>query len=123
MEITDGATFWIRCGGATERLADMPAENITIERQDYKTRGSYVATVAGVSGIARLTYTRPRPGFIVAERTEGSPQFEGLGVNLALVTRMVEDARRENVKIYALCTYVEDQRRKHPEWADVFHVE
>jgi predicted GNAT family acetyltransferase len=107
----------------TQGLTDMPAENITIERQDYKTRGSYVATVAGVSGIARLVYTRPRDGFIVAERTESSPQFEGLGVSLALVTRMVEDARRENVKIYALCSYVEEERRRHPEWADAFHVE
>ena len=101
----------------------MPAENITIERQDYKTRGSYVATVTGVSGIARLAYTRPRDGFIVAERTESSPEFKGLGVSLALVERMVADARRENVKIYALCSYVRDEQRKHPEWADVFHVE
>ena|SRR5436190_19573293 len=101
----------------------MAAANITIERQDYPARGSYVATVTGVPGIARLAYRRARPDLIVAERTESSPQFDGLGVNLALVERMVEDARRDNVKIYALCSYVEDQRRKHPEWADVFHVE
>src|SRR5687768_17068525 len=96
--------------------------SITIERQDYRTRGSYVATVQGVHGIARVAYRREREDLIVAERTETSPQFQGLGVDLALVERMVEDARRQKVKIYALCSYVDEQRRSHPEWADVFQV-
>jgi predicted GNAT family acetyltransferase len=33
---------------------------------------------------------------------------------------MVEDARRDGVKIYALCPFVKAERGKHPEWADVF---
>jgi predicted GNAT family acetyltransferase len=94
---------------------------INIDRQDYRTRGSYVATVQDVHGIARLAYRRQRDDLIIAERTEISPQLEGLGVDLALVERMVEDARRESVKIYAECTYVNDVRRSHPEWADVFY--
>ena len=96
--------------------------DIVIERQDYQSRGSYVATMPGIHGIARLAYRRAKDGLIVAERTETSEQFEGRGVALALVQRMVEDARREGVKIYALCSYVEEQRRDHPEWADVFQV-
>ena len=91
-----------------------------IERQDYRTRGTYVATVPGVHGIARLNYKRERPGLIIAERTETSESLSGTSAALALVERMVEDARKEGVKVYALCTYVEDQRRAHPEWADVF---
>jgi predicted GNAT family acetyltransferase len=98
------------------------SDAISIERQDYKTRGSYVATVSGTHGIARLAYRRERADLIVAERTETSEQLHGLGVDLALVRRMVEDARRDNVKIYALCTYVAEARRNHPEWADVFYV-
>lgn len=94
---------------------------IHIDRQDYRTRGSYVATMEGVHGIARLGYRRHRDDLIIAERTEVSPQFDGLGVDLALVERMVEDARRESVKIYAECSYVNDVRRSHPEWADVFY--
>ena len=96
-------------------------DRIKIDRQDYRTRGSYVATVPGVHGIARLAYRHERPGVIVAERTETSPELHDLGVDLALVERMVEDARRDNVKIFALCPYVEEQRRAHPEWHDVFH--
>ena len=97
-------------------------DEIRIQRQDYKTRGTYVVTIPGIHGIARLNYKHERPGLIIAERTEVSETLKDKGAALALLTRMVEDARKEGVKIYALCTYVEDQRRKHPEWADVFHV-
>ena len=95
---------------------------IRIQRQDYKTRGTYVATIPDVHGIARLNYKHERRGLIIAERTEISDTLKDKGAGLALLTRMVEDARKEGVKIYALCTYVEDQRRSHPEWADVFHL-
>lgn len=94
--------------------------HIDIQRQDYPTRGSYVATVVGVHGIARLGYKRERPDLVIAERTEVSDALEGKGVGLALVTRMVEDARREGFKIFPMCTYVKDERSRHPEWADVF---
>jgi predicted GNAT family acetyltransferase len=95
---------------------------IRVQRQDYKTRGTYVVTIPGTHGIARLNYKHERPGLIIAEHTEISDTLKDSGAGLALVTRMVEDARKEGVKIYALCTYVEEQRRGHPEWADVFHV-
>ena len=95
---------------------------LTIERQDYQTRGTYVGTVPGVHGIARLNYRRERPDLLVAQHTEASESLRGQGVALALVTRMVEDARNEGVKIYALCSYVDRERREHPEWADVFVV-
>jgi len=96
-------------------------EPIRIQRQDYKARGTYVATIPGVHGIARLNYKHERPGLIVAEHTEWSDTMKDTGAPLALVTRMVEDARKEGVKIFPLCTYVIEERRKHPEWEDVFH--
>ena len=43
----------------------MGPEGLKIERQDYKTRGSYVATVAGTHGIARLAYQRERSDLIL----------------------------------------------------------
>ena len=93
---------------------------IKIHRQDYKSRGTYVATLVGVHGIARLNYKRERPDLLIAEHTETSETLRDHGVAGALVARMVEDARADGVKIYALCSYVDDQRRAHPEWADVF---
>lgn len=95
---------------------------IEIQRQDYRTRGTYVATIPDQHGIARLNYKRERPDLLIAEHTETSEAFQGKGVALALVQRMVEDARKEGFKIYALCSYVEDERRAHPEWADAFRV-
>ena len=95
---------------------------IRIDRQDYRTRGTYVATIAGVHGIARLNYKRERDDLVIAERTELSDSFEGRDVGTALIERMVQDARTEGFKIYALCSFVEDERRGHPEWADVFRV-
>ena len=95
-------------------------ESIRIQRQDYKSRGTYVGTLDGVHGIARLNYKRERPDLLIAEHTEISDSLREHGVTGALVARMVEDARSDRVKIYALCSYVEDQRRAHPEWSDVF---
>jgi len=95
-------------------------EEIKIHRQDYPTRGTYVGTLPGVHGIARLSYKRERPDLVIAEHTETSDSLREHGVTGALVARMVEDARSERVKIYALCSYVDDQRRAHPEWSDVF---
>jgi hypothetical protein len=48
--------------------------------------------------------------------------FRSTGAGLALVTRMVEDARKMGFTIVPLCPFVNAQRRKHPEWADVFQV-
>lgn len=95
-------------------------EAINIQRQDYKSRGTYVGTLPGVRGIARLNYKRERPDLLVAEHTETSDTLREHGVAGALVSRMVEDARADGAKIYALCTFVDDQRRAHPEWSDVF---
>ena len=95
---------------------------IRIDRQDYRTRGTYVATIPGIHGIARLNYKRERDDLVIAERTELSDSFEGRDVGVALIERMVQDARAERFQIYALCSYVEDERRSHPEWADVFRV-
>ena len=95
-------------------------EAIKIQRQDYTARGTYVGTLPGVRGIARLNYKRERPDLLIAEHTETSDTLREHGVAGALVARMVEDARTDQVKIYALCAYVDDQRRAHPEWSDVF---
>src|SRR5262245_12307299 len=97
-------------------------EPIRIQRQDTRTRGTYVATIPGVHGIARLNYKHERPGLIIAEHTEWTDTMNETGAPLALVTRMVEDARKEGFRIYPLCTYVNDERKKHPEWADAFAV-
>ena len=95
-------------------------DNLRIQRQDYKSRGTYVGTMPGVHGIARLNYKRERPDLLIAEHTETTDSLRDHGAAAALVQRMVEDARAEGAKIYALCSFVDEARRSHPEWADVF---
>jgi len=94
--------------------------DITITREDGPTKGRYVATIDGIDAEAELTYSRSSPQLIIADHTGVPDVFRGRGIGRLLATRMVEDARKEGVKIYVLCPFVNAERQKHPEWADVF---
>ncbi len=83
-------------------------------------KGRYVIRLGGEE--AELTYSVTTPELIIADHTEVPDAFRGTGAGLALVTRMVEDARREGFKIMPLCPFVNATRKKHPEWADAFSV-
>jgi predicted GNAT family acetyltransferase len=96
----------------------MSRPNIT--REDGPTKGRYVATMDGIEAEAELTYSRAGPKLIIADHTAVPDVFRGQGIGRLLATRMVEDARRESVKIFVLCPFVNAERKKHPEWADVF---
>ena len=94
--------------------------DVSITREDKATGGRYVARVAGIDAEAELTFSRAGPQLIIADHTGVPEAFRGQGVGLALVQRMIADARSEGFKIFALCPYVKAQSQKHPEWADVF---
>jgi predicted GNAT family acetyltransferase len=91
-----------------------------ITREEHPTRGRYVARVDGIDAEAELTYSRTGPKLIIADHTEVPDVFRGQGIGRLLATRMVEDARKEGVKIFVLCPFVNAERKKHPDWADVF---
>src|SRR5262245_55846606 len=91
-----------------------------ITREDGPARGRYVARLGGIDAEAELTYRHAGPNIIIADHTEVPDAFRGQGAGRLLVTRLVEDARAQGAKIRARCTYVEAERRKHPEWADAF---
>jgi predicted GNAT family acetyltransferase len=91
-----------------------------IAREDGPAGGRYVARVDGIDAEAELIYRRPAAGLIVAEHTEVPDVFRGRGMGRLLATRMVEDARRDGVKIRAECAFVNAERKKHPDWADAF---
>lgn len=94
----------------------------TITREDHPARGRYVAKVEGIDAEAELTFSRASPTLIIADHTGVPEVFRGQGLGRQLVIRMVEDARAQGLKIVPLCPYVNAERRKHPEWADVFQV-
>lgn len=91
-----------------------------ITRETTGSKGRYVIRHNGAE--AELTYSITSPSLIIADHTGVPDAFRGTGAGLALVTRLVEDARREGVKIMPLCPFVNAQRKRHPEWADIFAV-
>jgi hypothetical protein len=58
----------------------------------------------------------------VAVHTGVPDSFKGTGAGVAMVTRLVDDARAEGFKIVPQCPFVNAQRLKHREWADAFAV-
>ena len=91
-----------------------------ITREDGPAQGRYVARVDGIAAEAELVYRRTGPKQIIAVHTEVPDAFRGRGLGRLLATRMVEEARKQGVKIVAQCPFVKAERQKHPEWADVF---
>jgi predicted GNAT family acetyltransferase len=98
----------------------MTAVAPSISRDQTATRGRYVARLAGRDGEGELIYSRAGTSLVIAEHTGVDDRLRGSGIALALVRRLVEDARADGFKIYPLCPYVNAERRKHTDWADVF---
>jgi predicted GNAT family acetyltransferase len=91
-----------------------------ITREDGPTQGRYVARVDGIDAEAELVYSHAGPKLITADHTAVPDVFRGQGIGRLLAARVVEDARKEGVKVVALCPFVKAERKKHPEWADIF---
>lgn len=89
-----------------------------ITREQGPTKGRYLITFGAEQ--AELTYSITSPKLIIADHTAVPIALRGTGAGLALVERMVADARAEGFRIVPLCPFVNAQRRKHPEWADAF---
>ncbi|UES52632.1 GNAT family N-acetyltransferase [Roseibium aggregatum] len=101
-------------------MVEITSPDITLEQDGSK--GRYVAKVGGITEPAELTFSIVNEHLIIADHTGVPDSMRGMGVGKALVERLVDDARRKQVKIVPLCPYVNAQRRKHPEWADVFQA-
>ena len=91
-----------------------------ITREQDGAAGRYVIRLG--DDAAELTYTVLGPALISADHTGVPDAFRGTGAGVALVARLVADARAEGVKIVPLCPFVNAQRLRHPEWADTFQA-
>ena len=47
------------------------------------------------------------------------PRYRNRGIALRLVEAGIAAARREGIRIVPLCSYVQAQFRRHPDWADL----
>ncbi|MES2666418.1 MAG: GNAT family N-acetyltransferase [Pseudomonadota bacterium] len=93
---------------------------VTREVRADGAKGRYV--IARGPDEAELSYSVTAPTLVIADHTAVPDDFRGTGAGLALVERLVADARAEGFRIMPLCPFVNATRKKHPEWADVFAV-
>ena len=91
-----------------------------ITREQDGAKGRYLIRLGADE--AELTFTLISPTLISADHTGVPDAFRGTGAGVALVTRMVEDARAVGFKIAPLCPFVNAQRLRHPDWADAFQA-
>ncbi len=99
----------------------MSSSDFVIAVETSDNGGRYTAQTAGIDAEAELTWRNAGPGTRIAAHTGVPDEFRGKGVGRMLVTRMVEERTQPGAsRSYPRCSYVEAERRKHPEWADVF---
>ncbi len=75
-----------------------------IEKELHGSKGRYVIRRNGEE--AELTWSVTSPTLIIADHTGVPDSFRGTGAGLALVTRLVADARAEGFKVVALFAVV-----------------
>jgi uncharacterized protein len=93
---------------------------LAIAREVEGSKGRYV--IRTESGEAELTYSIASPTLVIADHTGVPDSFRGTGAGVALVERLVADARAEGFRIMPLCPFVNAQRKRQPDWADAFSV-
>ncbi|PCH50339.1 MAG: GNAT family N-acetyltransferase [Hyphomicrobiales bacterium] len=89
---------------------------ITLE--ETETKGRYVYQEAGRPE-AEMTFSKAGEHMLIIDHTGVPEAYKGEGVGRRLVTRAVEDARKNKKKILPLCPFAAAEFRKHPDWADV----
>ena len=80
-------------------------------------RNRYEAHV-GTEAAGFAEYHR-QPGLVTVLHTEIASQFEGQGVGSALVREMLDDIRRSEARVLAVCPFVKAYLQRHPEYADL----
>ncbi|SFS21994.1 GNAT family N-acetyltransferase [Yoonia litorea] len=91
-----------------------------VHHEESGSKGRYF--IRHESGESELTYSIMSEKLRIADHTAVAEGQEGNGIGLIMLRRLIDDARKQGFKIVPLCPFVNAQRRKHPEWADVFSV-
>ena len=88
-----------------------------VQLEQRKSGGRYTLVVE--THEAEMTYSRASAQLIIIDHTDVPEALRGRGIGQVLVTRAVEDARRDGFKIIPLCPFASAQFRRHAEWRDV----
>jgi len=92
---------------------------MTIQQEDNKEKGRFFIK-QGEEQLAEMTYVYPNSNQINIEHTEVDVSLKGQGVGYKLVEAAVGFARKNDLKILPLCSYVDAVfKKKSDEYADV----
>ncbi len=69
--------------------------------------------------IAELSYHRVGDDLISIDHTRVPEAFRGRKIAEKLLLRAITDAREDRVRVIPVCSYVDAQFRRHPEWGDL----
>jgi predicted GNAT family acetyltransferase len=87
-------------------------------QNDNKEKGSFYIEVDNKIA-AEMTYVWAGTDRIIIDHTEVSPVLKGKGAGKLLVTKAVEFARANGIKIIPLCPFAKSVFEKVPEFQDV----
>lgn len=85
--------------------------------RDNPEQGRYEAQLGLV--VAGFASYHAQPGLVTVTHTEVDRAFEGRGVGSALVRGMLDDLRRQNLRILPICPFVRAFLQRHQEYADL----
>ncbi|MEO1704025.1 MAG: GNAT family N-acetyltransferase [Pseudomonadota bacterium] len=83
-------------------------------------KGRYILELDGNE--AEMTFSIASETLRIVDHTGVPDAMRGTGAGRKLAEHLVAQARAEGFKIVPLCPFVNAERRKHPDWADVFQV-
>ncbi|HZT49122.1 MAG TPA: GNAT family N-acetyltransferase [Hyphomicrobiaceae bacterium] len=72
-----------------------------------------------VEGRVALVHYKLAPGLITLWHSEVPSELEGRGVGTRLVLAVLEDVRRQGLKVSPTCSFVRAVMARHPEYNDL----
>ena len=92
---------------------------IIIERWQYK---GMAKALVNSKQVGIMTFSLAGPELIIIDHTQVEPELNGKGLGKKMLFKIVEMARKENIKIIPLCPYASAMFKKTQEIRDVLKV-
>ena len=95
-------------------------DTVTITHEARGEGGRYLARVEGEAHKGHLDWEpTDRANARIATHTIVPPEIGGRGVAGKLVDQLIADARQQDFRIVAQCSYVASKFDQNPDWADL----
>jgi predicted GNAT family acetyltransferase len=95
-------------------------ETPQIQHEFDEKKGSFFIIV-DKKRIAEMVYVMAGPKKMIIEHTEVNESFQGQGMGLQLLEKLVEFVRKEEIKVIPLCPFAKAQFKKREDLRDVLN--